>query len=351
MCPSDVGAMTPIGPLRPGVFATGDDPWDHPRNPGSIALLCRFGARAGVEADVLLAGSGVSAHALGNPQLYVDARQEAAVMRNLIDLYDARAALGIDVGRDYHLTAYGYFGYLLINCATMLEVVTVALRFAPLTFAFTTWSARLSESGDYVLTFHADHLPSEIRRFAVERDVAASIQLQRELFPNSQGLPLRSVHFDFPPHSSPTYSNYFQAPVLFDQPTTQLVFEQSYLDMPLPLANPYTKLTLTRHCEGIRDTVLSRTGVVASVRSHLLTEQDLSAGLESTARQLYFTPRTLRRRLRESGTTYREVVDEVRRTLARELMTQTTLTKHEIAERLGYCDLSAFLRALRRWHG
>jgi hypothetical protein len=30
-------------------------------------------------------------------------------------------------------------------------------------------------------------------------------------------------------------------------------------------------------------------------------------------------------------------------------MAQSTFTRHEIAERLGYSDLSGFLRALRRW--
>ena len=333
-----------------GVFARGEDPWDHPRTSGGVALLCQFAARRGFGSDVLLAGSGISAEALTNPNLYVEAYEEAAVMRNLLQAFDNREGLGIEVGREYHLTAYGYFGYLLVNCASMLEAVTTALRFAPLTFAFSTWSARVSDADQYVFTFDTKHVPNDIRRFAVERDAAASIQLQRELLPYTDRLPLRAVSFDFPHSDVATYEDFFEAPVAFDQPRTELTFDRSFLDMALPLANRHTKQTLTVQCELARNVVLSRTGVVASVRSHLLRNQDFAAGLEMTAKDLYFTPRTLRRRLKESGTTYREVVDDVRRSLARDLVAQSTFTRHEIAERLGYSDLSGFLRALRRWN-
>lgn len=61
--------------------------------------------RRGFGSDVLLAGSGISAEALTNPKLYVEAYEEAAVMRNLLQALDNRAGLGIEVGREYHLTA------------------------------------------------------------------------------------------------------------------------------------------------------------------------------------------------------------------------------------------------------
>lgn len=337
-------------PRDADVFAVADDPWDHPRTPGGVALLCQFAARNGVGPDVLLAGSGISADLLTDPSAYVEAHHEAAVIRNLLDAFDDRPGLGIEVGRDYHLTAYGYFGYLLVNCASVLEMVRTGLRYIPLTFAFSTMSARLSDAGHYVFAFDTDHVPDDIRRFTVERDAAASIQLQRELLPNTAPLPLRAVNFAFPHSAAPVYADHFQAPVAFDQPRTEFVFDRSYLDMRLPLANPHTKQTLVLQCEIVRNAVLSRTGVAASVRTHLLDHQDFAAGLDTIAKQLYFTSRTLRRRLRDSGTTYREVVDDARRTLALELMAQSTFTKHEIAERLGYCDLSSFLRALRRWN-
>jgi AraC-like DNA-binding protein len=344
------GTLAPFRLDDAGVFAKTEDPWNHSRSPGGIALLCQFAARNGVGPETLLAGSGISADVLTDANAYISAHDEVAVIRNVSKALGNRAGLGVETGREYHLTAYGYYGYLLVNCASMLEVVNKGLRFIALTFAFSTMSARLSDAGHYVLAFDTDHVPHDIRRFAVERDVAACLQMQRELLPNTGPLPLRAVNFAFPHSNAAVYGDHFEAPVAFDQPRTEFIFDRSYLDMRMPLANPRTEQALTLHCELIRNALLSRSGIAASVRTHLLQHHDFAAGLDTTAKQLYFTPRTLRRRLRESGTTYREVVDDVRRTLAEELMAQSIFTKREIAERLGYCDLSSFQRALRRWN-
>jgi AraC-like DNA-binding protein len=344
-----IGTQAPGRLDNAGIFARTEDPWDHSRSPGGVALLCQFAVRNGVEPAMLLDGSGISDDVVADPNAYISAYAEVAVIRNLIRALD-RAGLGVEMGREYHLTAYGYFGYLLVNCASMLEVVNDGLRFIALTFAFSTMSARLSDAGNYVFAFDTDHVPDDIRRFVVERDVAAFLQMQRELLPHIGPLPLRAVSFAFPRSDAEVFDDYFEVPVAFDRPRTEVVFDRSYLDLRMPLANPHTKQAVTRQCEFIRNALLSRTGIVASVRTHLLRHRDFAAGLDATAKQLYFTPRTLRRRLRESGTTYREVVDDVRRALAQELMAQPTFTKHEIAEQLGYYDLSSFLRALRRWN-
>jgi AraC-like DNA-binding protein len=88
-----------------------------------------------------------------------------------------------------------------------------------------------------------------------------------------------------------------------------------------------------------------------------LVEELLASGgqggrpLEQVARRLAVSKRTLIRRLRESGTTYRELRDAHRRKLAMELLSGTSLTAAEIAYRLGYEDASNFGRACHRWFG
>lgn len=66
---------------------------------------------------------------------------------------------------------------------------------------------------------------------------------------------------------------------------------------------------------------------------------------------LELTPRSLRRRLAEEQTSFEALRDEVRVALAGELLSQTTLSVEQIAERLGYSELSCFSRAYKRWTG
>jgi AraC-like DNA-binding protein len=61
--------------------------------------------------------------------------------------------------------------------------------------------------------------------------------------------------------------------------------------------------------------------------------------------------RTLNRRLRERGLTFRRLVEEVRCEMACQLLRETDMAMVEIGAALGYADAAAFTRAFRRWSG
>lgn len=63
------------------------------------------------------------------------------------------------------------------------------------------------------------------------------------------------------------------------------------------------------------------------------------------------TPRTLHRRLVDEGTSYRELVEAVRHTLAVEHLKSARFSVNEVAFRLGYTDIANFRRAFKRWEG
>lgn len=71
--------------------------------------------------------------------------------------------------------------------------------------------------------------------------------------------------------------------------------------------------------------------------------------MEAVASDLCLTPRTLRRRLDDEGTTFSAIRDEVRLALAEELLSMTELSIGEIAGRLGYADPTCFTNAFKGW--
>jgi AraC-like DNA-binding protein len=75
------------------------------------------------------------------------------------------------------------------------------------------------------------------------------------------------------------------------------------------------------------------------------------ADLGQVARNFGQSERTLRRRLRECGTHYRALLDEVRAEQAEAYLGSTDLAVDEIAFLVGFSDASAFRRAYRRWNG
>ncbi|MGX8847036.1 helix-turn-helix transcriptional regulator, partial [Pseudomonas aeruginosa] len=73
--------------------------------------------------------------------------------------------------------------------------------------------------------------------------------------------------------------------------------------------------------------------------------------MQTLAMELHLTVRTLRRRLDDEGSSYRLLLDEVRQALAEELLATGAIRLEEIAERLGYGEVSNFIHAFRRWKG
>jgi AraC-like DNA-binding protein len=69
------------------------------------------------------------------------------------------------------------------------------------------------------------------------------------------------------------------------------------------------------------------------------------------ARLMNTSERTLKRRLHDEGTTFRALLAESRSAMAETLLRESGLALGEIAERLGFADLSTFSQAFKRWYG
>jgi len=73
--------------------------------------------------------------------------------------------------------------------------------------------------------------------------------------------------------------------------------------------------------------------------------------MAQVADALHLSPRTLQRRLGDAGTSYQQLLDQVRHHLARRLLDATDLDVGEIAFLLGFEELNSFNRAFRQWEG
>ena len=104
---------------------------------------------------------------------------------------------------------------------------------------------------------------------------------------------------------------------------------------PPPQADPHTLAVCIAQCEQILERRRRRHGLSAQVRSELLSAPGEMPGLDAVAASLHMHPRTVRRRLAEEGTSFRALTNDVRATLATELLSQVGLTVEQVARRLG----------------
>jgi methylphosphotriester-DNA--protein-cysteine methyltransferase len=93
----------------------------------------------------------------------------------------------------------------------------------------------------------------------------------------------------------------------------------------------------------------SQDKVYAAIQRLVVDEPLLAGGAGRCSSASH--PRTLNRRLRDAGTSFRALQNQARHDLARELLRDTTSDVAAIASLLGYTSVSAFVRAFSNWEG
>lgn len=89
--------------------------------------------------------------------------------------------------------------------------------------------------------------------------------------------------------------------------------------------------------------------LVRRLKRIVLTGPRFDAAESDIARELGLSGRTLRRRLHELGTTYADTLAQVRFAFARHCLADRSLTICDVADRLGYTEVSNFRNAFKRW--
>ncbi len=131
--------------------------------------------------------------------------------------------------------------------------------------------------------------------------------------------------------------------IYLGQPASIIVFPTAMLGVPLSndgTGNPSVAFD---------DMPQNLSGAIEKLLSSVRDGQSIN--LELIADMLNQSPRTLRRRLVDEGSTFSEIVDGWRFKSSVDLLEQGNMRIHEISERLGYANAPNFERAFKRWTG
>lgn len=162
---------------------------------------------------------------------------------------------------------------------------------------------------------------------------------------------VRKVHFRHQPVSPPrVYRRYFGCEVQFDQNEDGVVFSDRDLAAPIvdPDSQVYEQATafIDAQFAGRRPPL----GALARgvIMQFLGTDE---CDNDRVAAELNLHARTLHRRLRAEGTSFRQIKDEVRRDLMLYYLQDTDLELARISDRLGFAEQSVMTRSCNRWFG
>lgn len=258
-------------------------------------------------------------------------------------------ALGLVLGQRLNVSTHGILGYAVLSSANLGKALQFALKYyRVLGLAF---ELELVEQGEDMELRALESFPMGPQaRFAAEGLLTSIHTIARFLLGEElQGLAVGFAHAA--PQYAARYDQVFGVAVQFEQPCHWLRLPRHYLERPMALANPATVQMCQQQCEALLASLDVQDGLLTRVRRLLLARPGDFPDLESAASALHTSGRSLRRHLAQMGTSYQQVLDEVRKRLALQYLTTTHLPQYEIAQLLGFSDPSNFRRAFRKWTG
>jgi AraC-like DNA-binding protein len=253
--------------------------------------------------------------------------------------------IGLLIGQRWKLWHFGQLGELMECAPTVGDALRVFAVFQHL--STDTSAAFLLENGDTAALGYAIYETGlKHPEHMYDMAMASACNLMRHLCQLHWAA--REVALARPtPTDVTSYRQCFRARVRFNYPHSAVSFSRRWLMQPTGLADPKRYRALLQPIE-------RHNGVDFLPRVHralrVLLIQGRSSG-DALAQILSVHRRTLNRRLRAQGTTFRKVLDEQRLTVARQLLLHAETPINEIASALCYADVSAFMHAFRRWTG
>ena len=305
--------------------------------------------RRGIDAEPALLGAGVSRHQLSQDDIGLP----VACQYRFLELAAAEAndqLLGLHVAAEMDLRSIGLLFYLTESAPTVSEALENLARYSRTTNEALV--VEISRQNDEVILAvrHVQEFDELHRQFfellalwfvrTLHKETNRDFTLLRVTFTHARNADLREVH------------RLLRCPVDFAQSVDSWVLPHRVMDLPIVSGDSQLLKILTAHADDLlaeRHSVTGLQSMVANQLTSLLPSGEARAAV--VARQLGMSPRSLTRRLTEEGTTFGEILEQLRQRLASRYLADDRMSVQQIAWLLGYSEVGAFNHAYKRWTG
>lgn len=260
--------------------------------------------------------------------------------------------IGLQMGCRIGLFSRDRIGMLLASMPTFRDAIETAERYqyllqVPMVGHLTIKKDIANLTFEYTNPVDSD---SPGIRLHTESVVASIITSTTQLI----GRPLTLIECNFS-HNTPSYQEsyhrIFDCKISFGHLTTQLIFPATELNAHSLFCHQIYRKDYESSVESEFLSLQKSSCIADQVRQQLHYLPNKKSDLNQVASQIGLTQRTLRRRLKEEGLSFRSLKEDYLLKKAEELLTESSLNIEAVALQLGYSDASNFRRALRRWKG
>ena len=319
-----------------------------PGFPANLAnLLIELLAREGISRESVLRLELFDETKLDDADAMYSSEEYIELMLRAIELTN-NPILALDLGAMINVSTYADLGLFAMTAPRIVDAFRETEPFIRQQFPFIELDV-LPEADAFKIRF-IEQRQTEYDRFKLDLVMGCIGSITKFLCGGH--FPVREVHFRFAePACSQDYVKFFDCPVIWNASYHQLVCEPAQANWQVIFADKLNhakaRIALERKMPGDKN---------REPGQHQLMVNDLIFDglpeilpLDAIAQKLNMSVRTLTRNLKKQQTSYREILDQVRKSYAHELF-EKGATIQQVAGNLGYKDSAAFSRAFNRWY-
>ena len=315
-----------------------------------LYLIKGFMTAQGIAPKSWLLGTGISESDLNADNRLISMHQFDMIYRNLYRLSEGDS-VGLRFGKTLNISRWGLLSSALLSAPTLAHALLTANHFRSLLrsrFDHTPYA-----EGNWV---HIEIKKKPSSRYPINAAYTHEItiaSLQRNIS-DLLGEPFAFSQIDLA-YAAPDYADEYQqhlnAEVRFSQPTTRLTMSKETFQRPLALSNPVVENQAKQAAkiELHRIETALKQDLKWLIKDQLAHAPTPSPSLDYIAQKLGFTPRTLRRKLKNTGDSFRHLLQQHQLENALQLLTRRDMTVDQIARRCGFSEAASFRLAFKRW--
>jgi AraC-like DNA-binding protein len=319
---------------------------------GSVSGLVEFAVSRGADRRALLDRAGLTPQRLDDHDNRIPVASYVRLMRAAKALC-GDPALALHFAEAVDLSQISIVGLLGHASATMIEAFGQLNRYGRLAFEVETADGgdRFRHVWRWGRQWLVDYRKDPDAFYEQTESTFARMVCGTRRFGDTPFV--EAVHVTHPdPGYREAYERILGAPVTFGADWNAMMIDERWHQHRIALQPRYALGVLSQHADALLETLeAARTvrGQVEAILTPMLPTR--SASVAAVAAGLGQSRQTLFRRLKAEGVTFRQVLDDLRRRLALDHLTNRQVTVYEAGYRVGFSDPAAFSRAFKRWTG
>lgn len=318
-----------------------------------VLNMAHFASVLGASYADLIAKSGMTVEELDQEDCIVEDEVYNSIVEECVDLTGDQL-FGLHAGENLNLAAAGLIYQIVQTSETVKQALEYCCEFANLGCRVLPLDL-IEEANHYEVTLTPDPTWRAKSETAFRQTAEGVIAFTIKEFHSLTRFTHNPIKIEFPwpePENPSEYKRVYNCSIEFNKPEIAIHLRKNHVEEKVVTADYNLLGVLVTHAHEKTARLEKDKGFASVVKQSVikLIKPDFPT-VEDVAAHLFISPRTLQRKLKEEGITFKSLIDELKMNFAISYLKRPDLSISEIAYLLSYADVSTFSRSFKRWTG